>query len=69
MIKNSKKLYSIEDQFIRRRPQNLKQNWKLLEAMYREASTLGAFPPRDPLDGLDLDIRIAKAINSVPKAA
>jgi hypothetical protein len=69
MIKNSKKLYSFEDQFIRRQPQNLKKNWKLLEAMYREASALGAFPPRDPLDGLDLDIRIAKAINSVPKPA
>jgi hypothetical protein len=69
MIKNSKKFYSFEDQFIRHRPQNLKKNWELLEAMYREASTLGAFPPRDPLEGLDLDIRIAKAINSVPKPA
>jgi hypothetical protein len=69
MIKNSKKLYSFEDQYTSRRPQNLKKNWKLLEAMYREASILGAFPPRDPLDGLDLDIRIAKAINSVPKPA
>jgi hypothetical protein len=69
MIINSNKFYSFEDQFIRNRPQNLKLNWQLLEAMYREASTLGAFPPRDPLDGLDLDIRIAKAINSVPKPA
>jgi hypothetical protein len=69
MIKNSKKFYSFEDQFIRRQPQNLIKNWKLLEAMYREAAALGAFPPRDPLDGLDLDIRIAKAINSVPKPA
>ena len=47
----------------------LEQKYKILDGMYEEAVKLGCFSPADPLEGLDVDIRIAKAVNSVSKAA
>jgi len=46
---------------------DLKKKFKILEALYKEAVTLGVFPLRDSLEGLDVDIRIAKVVNSVSK--
>lgn len=39
------------------------RNLRLLEAMYEHARRLGAFPLADPLEGLETDIRVAKALN------
>jgi hypothetical protein len=33
------------------------------EALYEEATYLGVFPLKNPLEGLEVDIRIAKVIN------
>jgi hypothetical protein len=33
--------------------------------MYREAVALKVFPPADPLEGIEVDIKIARIINSV----
>jgi hypothetical protein len=38
-----------------------------VEALYREAVALGVFPLQDSLEGLEVDIRIAKVVNSVSK--
>jgi len=38
-----------------------------VEALYAEAVYLGIFSRLDPLDGLEVDIRIAKVINNVSK--
>jgi hypothetical protein len=46
---------------------DLKKKFKILEALYKEAVALGVFPLRDSLEGLDVDIRIAKVVNSVSK--
>jgi hypothetical protein len=40
-----------------------------VEALYKEAVALGAIPLKDPLEGLDVDLRIAKVVNSVSKAS
>ena len=39
------------------------QNLRLFEALYREAKQLGSLPLKDPLEGIDVDIRLAKAVN------
>lgn len=39
------------------------QNLRLFEALYREAKQLGALPLKDPLEGIDVDIRLAKVVN------
>ena len=46
---------------------DVKKKFKIVEALYKEAVALGVFPPKDSLEGLEVDIRIAKVINSVSK--
>ena len=44
---------------------NLVRNLHLVEALYKEAVALGIFPSKNPLDGIEVDIKIAKVVNSV----
>jgi hypothetical protein len=69
MIKNSEKLRKFELQIIKKEKKTFRQNLKLVEAMYEEAFSFGIFPPKDALAGIDVDLRIAKVVNSVPKAS
>jgi len=39
------------------------QNLELLEGMYEEARSLGLFPLSDPLEGLDMKIRMARVFS------
>lgn len=48
---------------------NIKENFALMDAMYKEAVALKVFPMKDPLAGIEIKIKIAKAVNSVPKAS
>jgi hypothetical protein len=56
-----------EIELLRNGDLDLKKKFKILEALYKEAVALGVFPLRDSLEGLDVDIRIAKVVNSVSK--
>ena len=56
-----------EIEFLRNGKLDLKSKFKILEALYKEAVALGVFPLRNSLEGLDVDIRIAKVVNSVSK--
>ena len=56
-----------EIEFLRNGNLDLKKKFKILEALYKEAVALGVFPLRDSLEGLGVDIRIAKVVNSVSK--
>jgi hypothetical protein len=35
----------------------------LFEAMWKEGVALGVLPPKDPLEGIEVDIRIARILN------
>ncbi len=65
MIKNAEKLQKFEDELTRKGNIDITQNFRLVEAMYEEAVLLGVFPLKNPLDGIEVDIKIAKVINSV----
>ncbi len=67
MIKNAAAVRSLEKDILRKEKTDFFRNIRLVEALYKEAVVLGAFPPQDKLSGLDIDIKIAKAINSVSK--
>ena len=56
-----------EIELLRNEELDLKNKFKTLEALYKEAVALGVFPLRNSLEGLDVDIRIAKVVNSVSK--
>jgi hypothetical protein len=36
-----------------------------VDALYKEAVTLGIIPLKNPLDGIEVDLKIAKVINRV----
>jgi hypothetical protein len=69
MVKNTPRLKEFEDEYARGQKPDLVQNLKILDQLYKEAKTLSVFPPKDPLSGIDIDIKIAKVINSVPKTS
>ncbi|GAH82379.1 unnamed protein product, partial [marine sediment metagenome] len=41
------------------------KNFQIVEAMYDEAAELGIIPLKNPLDGIETDIKIAKVVNNV----
>lgn len=48
---------------------DLEQKFRILDGLYDEAVHLGVFPLKDPLDGIDVDVKIAKVVGGVPRAA
>lgn len=49
-----------------REPLDPQRAIRLGDAMYEYARALGAFPPADPLEGLETKIAIARVVNSLP---
>jgi transcriptional regulator with XRE-family HTH domain len=41
------------------------RNFQIVEALYKEAVTLGIIPLKNPLDGIEVDLKIAKVVNCV----
>lgn len=68
MIKNCEQIREFERELIRKERTDVTKNFQIVNAMYQEAVELGIIPMKDPLDGLEIDIRIAEVLNYVPKA-
>jgi len=66
MIMNNE-FRKFEIEILRNEKLDVKKRFKIVEALYKEAVALGVFPLKDSLEGLEVDIRIAKVINSVSK--
>ncbi|MGA1845381.1 MAG: hypothetical protein ACMUIS_12525 [bacterium] len=43
------------------------QSLKLFTSMWNEGIHLGVLPPKEPLEGIDVDTKIAKVLNSCSK--
>lgn len=54
-----------EIEFVKKERVDIEKNFRLVEALYHEAVTLGVLPPKNPLDGIEVDLKIAKVVNSV----
>jgi len=46
----------------------LPERLRIFEAMWKEAMLLGVLPLKDPLEGIEVDIRIARILNDVRTA-
>jgi hypothetical protein len=46
------------------KPAGFRRNLKIYESLYDEARLLGIFPLKNPLEGIELDIQLAKALNA-----
>lgn len=65
MIRNCDKFEEFERELIRSRKADYQENLTIFEALYREAVSLGVLPLKDPLEGLEVDIMMARVINGV----
>jgi len=66
-MKRNDDFQRFEKEISRNEELDMNKKFKILEALYQEAVDLGVFPLRDSLEGLEVDIHIAKVINSVSK--
>lgn len=57
------RLAAVQEEQTRRQQPDLARNLRIVESLYDEAVTLGAFPPADPLPGIEADLRVARAFN------
>jgi len=70
MITNAKLLEELENTISRNEgPLPLSQALRIFTAMWEEALILGAFPAETPLEGIEIDIRIASVLNSCLKSS
>jgi len=68
MIKHPETLQEFQDDFIRRDGKlSFNSAIKLFASLWNEALHLGVLPPKDPMEGIEVDIRIAKTLNSCLK--
>jgi len=58
-------LLKFELDFLREEKIDIVRNFHIVEALYKEAVTLGIIPLKNPLDGIEVDLRIARVVNSV----
>lgn len=65
MVRNPAALERFELDQLRRRPVDYRQNTAIVEALAEEARRLGTFRRKDPLEGIETIIRVARAVNSV----
>ncbi|MBC7344088.1 MAG: hypothetical protein H5U03_01425 [Clostridia bacterium] len=54
---------AFEKEQMRQEPPDYFRNLQIVEALLQEATLLGVFPLEDPLEGIDVDIRLARVIN------
>ena len=69
MIRNSKMFYEFEKELIKKEKADVIKNFHMVDSMYDEAVALGIIPMKDPLDGLEIDLKIAKVVNYVSEAS
>ena len=49
-------------------PLDLQKAMDIFSALWEEGTTLGSLPPDDPMEGVHVDIRIARILNSCSKS-
>jgi hypothetical protein len=65
MLKRTPLLDAFEKEQIRKEPPDYFRNLRVYEALYEEAKRLGILPLADPLEGIDVDIRLARALRAL----
>ncbi|ODS35151.1 MAG: hypothetical protein A7316_04360 [Candidatus Altiarchaeales archaeon WOR_SM1_86-2] len=69
MMTNYQKLQKFERDLVRKEKVDVLRNFRIVDALYKEAVALGAIPLKNPLEGIETDIKIAKVVNHVSKSA
>jgi len=67
MVINPEKLRAFEDELLKKEKVDIERNFDLLDALYEESRALGAFSAQNPLEGIEVKIRIARTVNCVQR--
>jgi hypothetical protein len=65
MIKDKRLLAEFEEEELRKEKSDYGNALRLFEAMWKEGMLLGVLPLKDPIEGIEVDIRIARILNDV----
>ena len=65
MVKNGKKINAFHNNLIAREKLSYKKSMAIFEGLYREARALRVINSHNILDGIEVDIRIARILNSL----
>ncbi len=69
MIRDAEALRRFEDGLARGEKPDFARNLRLVDSLHREAVQLGVSPRKNPMEGIEVVLRIAKALNLVRKTA
>ncbi len=58
-------LLKFELNVLREEKADYERSARIVDALYHEAVALGVFPLRNPLEGIEVDLKVAKVVNSV----
>jgi hypothetical protein len=58
-------LPEIEARLAASEPASLERGLRIADALAEEARALGVWPPADPLEGIEVDVRVAGALRRV----
>jgi transcriptional regulator with XRE-family HTH domain len=64
-LRKGSEFLKFEHDFVREEKVDIVRNFRMVKALYKEAVALGIIPLKNPLDGIEVDLRIAKAVNRV----
>ena len=68
MIKNTRLLEELEDTIMKREGiLTIGDSIRIFESLWNDGKKLGVLPPKEPLEGIDIDIKVAKILNSCLK--
>jgi hypothetical protein len=65
MKRDNEEFQKFEKELIRNEKLDIENNFRIIDAMYDEAVELGAIPMKDPLEGIETDIKVAKVLEFI----
>ena len=65
MITNHRMIEEFENALVRTQPVSHEENIRIFEALLAHARFLGVLPCKDPLEGLEVDIEVARVLNAL----
>ena len=63
VIRNPELVREFEREQMRASPPNHEESLRIFEALWEHARNLGVLPLKDPLEGIEVDVRLAEALN------
>jgi hypothetical protein len=64
MVKNPKRIAEFELEELKKESIPYAEALKIFEGLWQEGIALGVLPPKNPLEGIETNIRIARILNS-----